>query len=214
MEFGNFKRRDSNFRDRDRDRGGNDRGGNDRGGFRDRNDGFRDRGGFRDRNDRGGNDRGGFRGGFRDRNDDSRDREQEESVFSKRVRAGKRRTYFLDVKKTKGDDFFITITESTRREDGYGYKRHKIFLYKEDFNRFVASLNEVVNHVKTELMPDFDYEEFDRRQAEWEAQNKDFDDEHSVEAEHEDVEDAHEEEDDAEDKKSSKRKDDDDDVTW
>lgn len=210
MEFGNFKRRDSNFRDRDRDRGGDyrDRGG-DRGGFRDRNEGFRDRGGFR-----GGNDRGGFRGGFRDRNDDSRDREQEESVFSKRVRAGKRRTYFLDVKKTKGDDFFITITESTRREDGYGYKRHKIFLYKEDFNRFVASLNEVVNHVKTELMPDFDYEEFDRRQAEWEAQNKDFDDEHSMEAEQDDIEDMHDDEGDVEDKKSSKRKDDDDDVTW
>ena len=210
MEFGNFKRRDSNYRDRDRDRGGDyrDRGG-DRGGFRDRNEGFRDRGGFR-----GGNDRGGFRGGFRDRNDDSRDREQEESVFSKRVRAGKRRTYFLDVKKTKGDDFFITITESTRREDGYGYKRHKIFLYKEDFNRFVASLNEVVNHVKTELMPDFDYEEFDRRQAEWEAQNKDFDDEHSMEAEQDDIEDMHDDEGDVEDKKISKRKDDDEDVTW
>ncbi len=63
--------------------------------------------------------------------------------------------------------------ESTRREDGFGYKRTKLFLYKEDFNRFVASLNEVVNHVKTELMPEFDYEEFDRRQAEWEAQNRD-----------------------------------------
>ncbi|MBK6998304.1 MAG: DUF3276 family protein [Lewinellaceae bacterium] len=94
-------------------------------------------------------------------------------MFSKRVRAGKRRTYFFDVKKTRGDDYFITITESTRREDGFGYKRHKLFLYKEDFNRFVASLNEVVNHVKTELMPEFDYEEFDRRQAEWEAQNRD-----------------------------------------
>lgn len=179
MEFGNFKRRDNNFHDRDRDRGGDQRDrGSDRGGFRERNDNFRggggDRGGFRGGNDRGGG--GGFRGGFRERNDDSRDREQEESVFSKRVRAGKRRTYFLDVKKTKGDDFFITITESTRREDGYGYKRHKIFLYKEDFNRFVASLNEVVNHVKTELMPDFDYEEFDRRQAEWEAQNRDAED--------------------------------------
>lgn len=80
------------------------------------------------------------------------------------------------MKKTRGEDYFITITESTRREDGYGYKRHKIFLYKEDFNRFVTSLNEVVNHVKTELMPDFDYEEFDRRQAEWEAQNRDMDD--------------------------------------
>lgn len=96
-------------------------------------------------------------------------------MFSQRVRAGKRRTYFFDVRKTRGDDYFITITESTRREDGYGYKRHKIFLYKEDFNRFAASLNEVVNHVKTELMPDFDYEEFDRRQAEWEAQNRDAD---------------------------------------
>ncbi len=98
-------------------------------------------------------------------------------MFSKRVRAGKRRTYFLDVKKTKGSDYFITITESTRREDGFGYKRHKIFLYKEDFNRFVASLNEVVSHVKTELMPEFDYEEFDRRQAEWEAQNREMDSE-------------------------------------
>ncbi|MDO8971184.1 MAG: DUF3276 family protein, partial [Saprospiraceae bacterium] len=104
------------------------------------------------------------------------ERFEEESVFSKRVRAGKRRTYFFDVKKTRGDDYFITITESTRREDGFGYKRHKLFLYKEDFNRFVASLNEVVNHVKTELMPEFDYEEFDRRQAEWEAQNRDNED--------------------------------------
>ena len=191
--------------DRGGDRGGNERGGNergggfdrggDRGGFRggnDRGGGFDrggDRGGFRSGNDRGNDRGGGFggdRGGFRGGNDrgggfggggggGDRDRDQEESVFSKRVRAGKRRTYFLDVKKTKGSDYFITITESTRREDGFGYKRHKIFLYKEDFNRFVLSLNEVVNHVKTELMPEFDYEEFDRRQAEWEAQNREMD---------------------------------------
>lgn len=150
-------------------------------------------------------------------------------MFSKRVRAGKRRTYFLDVKKTKGDDFFITITESTRREDGYGYKRHKIFLYKEDFNRFVASLNEVVNHVKTELMPDFDYEEFDRRQAEWEAQNRDFeeDDSRSEDADIHDsaddireiggeIEEVEEEETDTDDKKETKKKidEDEDDVTW
>ncbi|MCB0528340.1 MAG: DUF3276 family protein [Lewinellaceae bacterium] len=147
-------------------------------------------------------------------------------MFSKRVRAGKRRTYFLDVKKTRGNDYFITITESTRREDGYGYKRHKIFLYKEDFNRFVESLNEVVNHVKTELMPDFDYEEFDRRQAEWEAQNRDFDEDddrssnttatavdEAVEEEQEsgDDEDAAGEEEEAEEKQ---KKDDDDDVAW
>ncbi len=195
MEYGHFKKRDGDSRDgdnrdrgdyRDRDRGGfrggdRDRGGfrgGDRGGYGDRGGfrgGDRDRGGFRG-GDRGGyGDRGGFRGGDRDRGGFGGDRE-EESVFSKRVRAGKRRTYFFDVKKTKGDDYFITITESTRREDGFGYKRHKLFLYKEDFNRFVASLNEVVDHVKNELMPDFDYEEFDRRQAEWEAQNREGDD--------------------------------------
>lgn len=185
MEYGYFKKRDGNFRDRDNNRDrdrGNDRGG-DRGGFSDRGGdrgGYGDRGGFRDRS----GDRGGYgdRGGFRDRGGDrggfgDRDRDMEESVFSKRVRAGKRRTYFFDVRKTRGEDYFITITESTRREDGFGYRRHKLFLYKEDFNRFVASLNEVVNHVKTDLMPDFDYEEFDRRQAEWEAQNRDAEDE-------------------------------------
>ncbi|HLP92974.1 MAG TPA: DUF3276 family protein [Saprospiraceae bacterium] len=192
MEYGNFQRRDNDNRDRDRDRGGfGDRGGyGDRGGFRERGGGgYGDRGGFRERGGGGYGDRGGFRerggggygdrGGFRDRGGfgggERGERFEEESVFSKRVRAGKRRTYFFDVKKTRGEDFFITITESTRREDGFGYKRHKLFLYKEDFNRFVASLNEVVNHVKTELMPEFDYEEFDRRQAEWEAQNRDMD---------------------------------------
>lgn len=185
MEYGHFKRRDNrDFRDKDRGGDNRDRGyDRDRGYNRDRG-GDRDRGGFRGGDYR---DRGGFRdrgGDFRDRGD----REPEESVFSKRVRAGKRRTYFLDVKKTRGNDYFITITESTRREDGYGYKRHKIFLYKEDFNRFVASLNEVVNHVKTDLMPDFDYEEFDRRQAEWEAQNRDMEDEEGHDEEHEEIE--------------------------
>ena len=91
-----------------------------------------------------------------------------ESVYSKKVRAGKRRTYFFDVRMTKGDDYYLTLTESTKKFHGNGYERHKIFLYKEDFNRFKASLEEVINHIKTELMPDFDYEEFDRRQAEWE----------------------------------------------
>ena len=92
-----------------------------------------------------------------------------ESVFSKRVRAGKRRTYFFDVRKTKGDDYFLTLTESTRRFDGDGYERHKIFLYKEDFNRFMSGLEEAVNFVKTDLMPDYDYDEFTRRQEEYEA---------------------------------------------
>jgi len=92
-----------------------------------------------------------------------------ESVFSKKVRAGKRRTYFFDVRRTKGDDFYLTLTESTRRFNGDGYERHKIFLYKEDFNRFLDGLNEAVDHVKTELMPDYDYDEYTRRHEEWEA---------------------------------------------
>ena len=92
-----------------------------------------------------------------------------ESVYSKRVRAGKRRTYFFDVRKTRGDDFYLTLTESTRRFDGDGYERHKIFLYKEDFNRFLSNLTEAIDHVKTDLMPDYDYDEFTRRQEEYEA---------------------------------------------
>ena len=91
-----------------------------------------------------------------------------ESVYSSKVKAGKRRTYFFDVRRTKGEDYYITLTESTKRFNDEGYERHKIFLYKEDFNRFVDALNEVVSHVKTQLMPDYDYDEFTRRQQEWE----------------------------------------------
>jgi hypothetical protein len=83
-----------------------------------------------------------------------------ENIFSKRLRAGKRRTYFFDVRTTKNNDYFVTLTESKKRYDGDGYDRHKIFLYKEDFNKFVDALNETINHVKTELMPDFDFDAF------------------------------------------------------
>jgi len=91
-----------------------------------------------------------------------------ESIYSTKVKAGKRRTYFFDVRKTKGEDYYITITESTKKFNSDGYERHKIFLYKEDFNRFTNSLNEVVNHIKTDLLPDFDYELYEKRQKEWE----------------------------------------------
>jgi hypothetical protein len=95
-----------------------------------------------------------------------------ESVYSKKVRAGKRRTYFFDVRRTKGNDFYLTLTESTKRFNGNGYERHKIFLYKEDFNRFLSSLEEVIDYIKKDLMPEYDYEEFDRRQEEWEARRE------------------------------------------
>ncbi len=100
--------------------------------------------------------------------DNERNSRHFESVYSKKVRAGKRRTYFFDVRRTKGEDYYLTLTESSRRMDG-GYERHKIFLYKEDLNRFVATLEETVNYIKTELMPQYDYDEFTRRQEEYEA---------------------------------------------
>src|SRR5688572_767070 len=83
-----------------------------------------------------------------------------DSVYSKRIKAGKRRTYFFDVRETRGNDYYLTITESRKRFDSDGYDRHKIFLYKEDFNKFVKGLNEAVDFVKTELMPDFDFDAF------------------------------------------------------
>lgn len=89
-------------------------------------------------------------------------------VFSKKLKAGKRRTYFFDVRLTKGDDYYITLTESTRKFNGNGYERHKIFLYKEDFNRFLEFLEETVHHVKTELLPDYDYNEYKKKNEEWE----------------------------------------------
>lgn len=88
------------------------------------------------------------------------DNRNNESIYSKRIRAGKRRTYFFDVRSTRGNDYFITITESKKRFDDNGYERHKMFLYKEDFNKFIAALTETVDYVKTDLMPDFDFDAF------------------------------------------------------
>jgi len=89
-----------------------------------------------------------------------------ESIYSKRIRAGKRRTYFFDVRATRGNDYYLTITESRKRFNDNGYDRHKIFLYKEDFNKFIKALNEAVDYVKTELMPDFDFDAFNHEDAE------------------------------------------------
>lgn len=83
-----------------------------------------------------------------------------ESIYSKRIRAGKRRTYFFDVRATRGNDYYLTITESRKRFDDNGYDRHKVFLYKEDFNKFIKALNEAVDYVKTDLMPDFNFDAY------------------------------------------------------
>lgn len=75
------------------------------------------------------------------------DNKEREEVFSKKVRAGKR-TYFFDVKATRSGDYYLTLTESKKRlEDGL-FVKHKIFLYKEDFEKFAEGLNETVDYIK------------------------------------------------------------------
>lgn len=81
----------------------------------------------------------------------SENNHQREEVFSKAVRAGKR-TYFFDVKSTKANDFYLTITESKKRigDDGTAFfEKHKIFLYREDFQKFSDGLQEAIQHVGT-----------------------------------------------------------------
>lgn len=73
---------------------------------------------------------------------------EREEVFSKKVRAGKR-TYFFDVKATRSNDYYVTVTESKKRlEDGV-FVKHKIFLYKEDFEKFSEGLTETVEYIKS-----------------------------------------------------------------
>ena len=72
-----------------------------------------------------------------------------EEIFSKALRAG-RRTYFFDVRETKAGDYYLTITESKKftNEDGtFFYKKHKIYLYKEDFSEFNSSLKEICDFI-------------------------------------------------------------------
>jgi hypothetical protein len=93
---------------------------------------------------------------------DMEENRDQNSIFSKRVKAGKR-TYFFDVRSTKNNDYFLTITESTRKFEDGNYVKSKIFLYKEDFNKFLEALNETVKHVKSELLPEYNFDEFTRK---------------------------------------------------
>lgn len=83
-----------------------------------------------------------------------------QEIHSKVIRAGKR-TYFFDVKSTRGDEYYLTITESKKRYADNGkftYEKHKIFLYKEDFAKFVDGLQDVVDYIR-ERQPDEFYDE-------------------------------------------------------
>ncbi|MFM8834715.1 MAG: DUF3276 family protein [Cytophagales bacterium] len=89
-----------------------------------------------------------------------------DEIYSEKVKAGKR-TYFFDVKSTRSNDYYVTITESKKRfnkdNEGFTYEKHKIFLYKEDFKKFLEALNNTVSHAK-ELMPEVDFDAFDHRE--------------------------------------------------
>ncbi len=81
---------------------------------------------------------------------DEFEKNDREEIFSKAIRAGKR-TYFFDVKATRKNDYYLTITESKKRydQDGkYHFEKHKIFLYKEDFEKFVDGLQETVGYIQ------------------------------------------------------------------
>nr|WP_319268132.1 DUF3276 family protein [uncultured Draconibacterium sp.] len=78
-----------------------------------------------------------------------KDSKFKQEIHSKVIRAGKR-TYFFDVKSTRNDEYYLTITESKKRfgENGkFSYEKHKIFLYREDFTKFIESLQEVVDFI-------------------------------------------------------------------
>ncbi len=85
-----------------------------------------------------------------------KDYSQQNDIHSIRLKAGKRRTYFFDVRTTRSNDYFITITESKKLPNDE-YERHKLFLYKEDFVKFLGALQESIDQVKA-LLPDFDFD--------------------------------------------------------
>ena len=90
--------------------------------------------------------------------EDNKGNEREE-LYSQRVRAGKR-TYFFDVRTTRGGDYYVTITESKKvfNDDGFYYQKHKIFLYKEDFEKFKDGFEDALNKIE-ELRSTGDYAE-------------------------------------------------------
>jgi len=86
-----------------------------------------------------------------------KDKKDREEIFSRTIRAGKR-TYFFDVKATKAEDYYLTITESKKRFDNdqgkFFYEKHKLFLYKEDFEKFSRGLSEVITFIETGKVPE------------------------------------------------------------
>jgi hypothetical protein len=99
---------------------------------------------------------------------ENKDRDREE-IFSRSVRAGKR-TYFFDVKATAGNEQYLTITESKRRfsnEQGkFIYEKHKLFLYREDFDKFFRGLNDTIEFIRTGKIPEMPFEDQEKDHSE------------------------------------------------
>jgi hypothetical protein len=93
----------------------------------------------------------------KEQNEQNEKREKREEIFSQIVRAGKR-TYFFDVKATRSEELYLTITESKRRfnnEQGrFFYEKHKVFLYQEDFQKFLDGLNGAIGFIETKTPPE------------------------------------------------------------
>ncbi len=87
---------------------------------------------------------------------DRTDNREKEDVFSRSIKAGKR-TYFFDVKRTRDEQLYLTVTESKRRFDNnlgkFYYEKHKLFLYREDFEKFVTSLQDSISFIETGVVP-------------------------------------------------------------
>lgn len=109
---------------------------------------------------------------------------EREEIFSKAVRAGKR-TYFFDVKATRRNDYYLTITESKKRyhKDGrFFYEKHKVFLYKEDFDKFADGLTESIQFIKDANPVEIPVEEFEKQQSTQSYTDVEFEDLEKVEA--------------------------------
>lgn len=98
-----------------------------------------------------------------------------EPVYSIRLKAGKRRTYFFDIRPTRSNDYYLTITESKRKGQDDGYDRHKIFLYKEDYHKFLDALERTLEYMKENLLPDYDFDEFTRDILDEQVNDEEYD---------------------------------------
>jgi len=78
--------------------------------------------------------------------------------FTAKIRSGERRTYFIDVQKSKMDDFYLVLTESTKKPNSDQVFRNKIHIYKEDLNKFIQEMGKAADFLKNNLMPDYDFD--------------------------------------------------------